>query len=400
MITTNGRTVITTENVTFASTEATSVEEWHAETTHDDGALARIAGEWEHLYRRCSTATPFLSHAWLHSWWRSYGRRGALVLILIRRAGRLVAAAPLFRQRRGGVPVLAPLGAGISDFGDVLLDDSCAAEAAHRLVRELVKQSHGQVIDLREVPPTAAAWRLVQTWPGRSWLLPDTTCLELPAHPINEILQTLPRSSARSRRKKLRRIEAVGIEHHVTDSQGADAAVAAMLRLHREQWHGRGMTAEHGHARFAAHLARALPSMVERGQAALVGHRLDGDLVAVEILLIGREAVYAYLYGFQPDLRRRLDVTQLLLSHDLPFTRRLGRTTLSLLRGDEPHKRHWHPREARNRRILLAGATSVAARLYVAGLRGRNHLATAVKTQLPALARVIRWIKKCRPFST
>jgi CelD/BcsL family acetyltransferase involved in cellulose biosynthesis len=392
--------MITPEDVTFASAETTDIGEWHTETTHDDGALTRLAGEWEHLYRRCSTATPFLSHAWLDSWWRSYGRRGALVLVLVRRGGRLVAAAPLFRQRRGGLAVLAPVGVGVSDFGDVLLDDSCAEDAAHRLVRELVEQSRGHVIDLREVPPLAAAWRLAQAWPGRTWLLPDSTCLELPASPIDEIVGTLPRSSARSRRRKLRRIEAVGVEQHLADGRAAAAEVTAMLRLHRAQWHGRGMTAEHGRARFSAHLARALPTMVERGQAAVAGHRLDGELVAVETLFIGREAVYAYLYGFHPRLRRRLDVTQLLLSHDLPFTRRLGRTTLSLLRGDEPHKRHWRPRESRNHRILLAGENNVPARLYAGGLRGRNRLATTVKTRLPALARVIRWIKTCRPFST
>ena len=59
-----------------------------------------------------------------------------------------------------------------------------------------------------------------------------------------------------------------------------------------------------------------------------------------------------------------------------------------------------HARESRSRRILLAGASSGPARLYVAGLRGRNRLATTVKTRLPALARVVRWIKACRPFST
>jgi len=392
--------VTTTENVTFASTEATSIEDWHAETAHDDDTLTRLADEWEHLYRRCSTATPFQSHAWLDSWWRSYGRDGTLQLVLIRRAGRLVAAAPLFRQRRGGVAVLTPLGAGISDFCDVLLDDSCAVQAARQLACELVEHSRGHVIDLREVPPTAAAWRLVEAWPGRSWRLPDSTCLELPADPIDEVIQTLPTSSARSRRKKLHRIDAVGVEQRVANAETAAAEVADMLRLHREQWHGRRMTAEHGRHRFASHLARAMPIMVERGQAALVGHRIDGDLVAAETLLIGRETVYAYLYGFRPGLRRRLDVTQLLLSHDLPFTRQLGRTTLSLLRGDEPHKRHWRPRESRNRRILLASDGTGLARLYVAGVRGRNRLAARVKTRLPALARVVRWIRTCRPFST
>ena len=65
--------------------------------------------------------------------------------------------------------------------------------------------------------------------------------------------------------------------------------------------------------------------------------------------------VCAYLYGFCPDLRQRIDVTQLLLGRNLDLAQRLGRPTLSLLRGDEPYKRRWRPRETRNQRVLLAG---------------------------------------------
>jgi CelD/BcsL family acetyltransferase involved in cellulose biosynthesis len=124
-------------------------EGWQARTLSDDGALASLAGEWDDLCDRCSTATAFLSSAWLVSWWRSYGRPGRLVLVLVWRAGRLVAAAPLMRRRRFGVPVLAPLGVGISDFTDILIDDSCAREAARHLARELGRVRGWQVIDLR-----------------------------------------------------------------------------------------------------------------------------------------------------------------------------------------------------------------------------------------------------------
>ena len=49
----------------------------------------------------------------------------------------------------------------------------------------------------------------------------------------------------------------------------------------------------------------------------------------------------AYLYGFHPELRRRIDVAQLLLRDDLEVAADRGVPTLSLLRGDEPYKRRW-----------------------------------------------------------
>jgi hypothetical protein len=148
---------------------------------------------------------------------------------------------------------------------------------------------------------------------------------------------------------------------------------------------------EHRRARFVAHLTRAVPGMVRRGQATLVQYRRDGQPVAVDLLLVGHRVGLAYLYGFRPDLRRHVDVTQLLLGTDLEFTQRLGLSALSMLRGDEPHKRQWRPCETHNQRLLLTRASWAPGWLYVAGVRVRyrlaSRLASLVKTRLPRLAR-------------
>lgn len=60
----------------------------------DQRDFARLRPEWDELQRRCSTATPFQSHAWLESWWLSYGTDGRLRIVLVRLDGRLIAAAP------------------------------------------------------------------------------------------------------------------------------------------------------------------------------------------------------------------------------------------------------------------------------------------------------------------
>lgn len=46
------------------------------EIVEDEREFAALAPAWGRLHRRCAAATPFQSHAWTHSWWRSYGRRG------------------------------------------------------------------------------------------------------------------------------------------------------------------------------------------------------------------------------------------------------------------------------------------------------------------------------------
>ncbi len=371
---------------------------WQAQTVYGVHGLAEVAPEWDDLYRRCAAATPFLSYAWLSSWWDSYGRPGRLVLVLVRRSGRLVAGAALVRGRRSGIPVLTPVGAGVSDYTDVLVDDACAGQAAAYLARALTRAAGSRVVDLPEVPPFAAAWHMLDAWPARTWRLPASVCLEFDGRPIEDLIATMPADSARNRRRKLEKLRAVDLDVRLAGAERTAESVAALLRLHEEQWRGRGMNPEHARPRYAAHLARAADQLARQGEAAIVEYRRDGRLIGADLLLVGHRLVGAYLYGVHPDLRRGIDVTQLLLTHDLALTHRLGRPTLSLMRGDEPHKRRWYPRESRNERVLLAGRAELPATLYVARLRGVARLADTVRER-PRLAaaarRVTAWFASC-----
>ena len=362
---------------------------WSAQTRRDESALTELADEWDSLYQRCSTATPFASYAWLSSWWASYGRPGRLELVLVRRDGRLVAAAALMRTRVGA---LVPLGAGISDHSDVLIDDTCP-EAARWLARALAATQRWRPIDLREVPEPAAARRLLKTWPARTWRLPGSMCLELPAMSIVDLIGELPSGTAKTRRKKSRKIDAAGIEYREVPAAEVTGAIRTLLRLHREQWRGRDLNPEHVRARFAEHLMRALPAMVDRGQAIVVEYRTGDEVVAVHALLLSHRAVCAYLYGIDPKLRDRIDVAQLLLGTNLALSVRLGRQALNLLRGDEPYKRRWRPRPEPNERLLLAGSATLPSVAYAAAVRGRYTLVRLVKDRLPWLGRLLRRLR-------
>ncbi|MFK0226197.1 GNAT family N-acetyltransferase [Streptomyces sp. NPDC090303] len=325
------------------------------EVCRDAEEFGRLSAEWTALYGRCASATPFQSHSWLHSWWLSYGRPGALRVVLVRREdGELVAAAPLMRSG-GPLPVLTQLGGSITDFTDVLLDDGCP-EAAPALAGALARAARGAVVDLREVRPGAASERVFAHWRGPRRRLPDSLCLELPAVPMEGLLERIPSGKAQRVRAKLRKLDALGIDAHVVTGEEVPAALDRLLRLHQLQWQGRGVTAEHTSERFAQHLTRAVRPMVERGDAMVTEFRLAGDVVAADLTLMSPRLAGGYLYGADPALRaRKVDVATMLLRHGARETSSGGRATLSMLRGSEPYKQHWRPEPVRNRRLLLTG---------------------------------------------
>src|SRR5437868_940235 len=81
--------------------------------------LESLAGEWSRLHACCPRATPFQSPQWLVPWTRHLFGGGRILAIAIRDGGVLVGFAPLFCwgiEKR----TISFLGAGISDYGDLL----------------------------------------------------------------------------------------------------------------------------------------------------------------------------------------------------------------------------------------------------------------------------------------
>ncbi|MFD3590589.1 GNAT family N-acetyltransferase [Streptomyces sp. NPDC058683] len=324
------------------------------ELVTDEGTFAGLAPAWGRLYQRCGTATPFQSHAWLHSWWRSYGVPGRLRLVLVRHGGELVGAAPLMLVRRP-LPTLVPLGGAISDYTDVLLADADDGRAAAALTQELARAARTALIDFREVRPGGAVEQVYDRWRGPCRKVPDSLCLELPAVSMDELVARLPSNKAQRVRAKLRKLGSLGVRRDVVGPEGVDTALGRLLELHRLQWQERKVTTEHLQSRFREHLVRSVGPMVRSGDAVVTEFRLDDEVVAVDLTLLSPSLAGGYLYGAHPQLReRKADVAVMLLDACAQHTGAGERGALSLLRGNEPYKHHWRPQPVANQRLLLA----------------------------------------------
>ncbi|MDH6578479.1 GNAT family N-acetyltransferase [Kitasatospora sp. MAP5-34] len=386
---------MTTEQRTTAEQQQTGVgtglpaqagnPRWTTEVHRTDDALDTVAAEWDDLAARCATATPFQAAAWIRSWWRHYGRPGALVVVLVRRDGRLAGAAAFQRRGRFGGG-LTNLGGGLVDFTDILLDDSCADRAAAELAGALPLRRPWHSLDLREVHPEAAAQRLFQHWRGRRHRFTDSLCQYLPAVPMEELLKRLPGKTAQRSRVKQRKIAESGVEVRTATPAEVPAAIEELLRLHFLQWQERGVTTEHRTERFAAHLTESTTGLVAGGRAAVHRYWLDGEPVAVNLLLLCPSFGGLYMYGAHPALRERLDIAGLLFGVALDEVRGAGIPLLSLLRGQEPYKQRWRPDQLPNQRLVLGpGRLAPAAAFRACRVRARQAVVQVLRTRLPRL---------------
>ena len=118
-----------------------------------EAGLGGLTEDWWRLWR-VAAAPPFLCPGWLLPWWRVL-RPGALRVIAVREAGRLVALAPLYLERGR----LWPVGMALSDYLDVLIDPA-SRQAPAALTGCLEAMSDWQECSLEELAPQTAALRL------------------------------------------------------------------------------------------------------------------------------------------------------------------------------------------------------------------------------------------------
>jgi CelD/BcsL family acetyltransferase involved in cellulose biosynthesis len=345
---------------------------------HRHAELDALASAWDDLWSRSPAATPFQTHAWTSAWARAYVPDGRLVVATVWDGDVLVAAAGLHRVRRGVFQVLLPLGGEITDHTDVLVDPD-VPDAGAGLVTALLHEPGWRVLDLPEVLPGATAGRWADAWPGAVRRAPASLNLSLPAVPVTDVLDRVPSRTAGTLRRKIRKIDQLGVERAELTADEVPAAVPSLIRLHEAQWNGRRGNPEHLTERFRGFLTGALPAMVARGQAVFAEYRLDGELLAVEVDLVGHRQLAYYLAGISPALRERMDTAVLLVSSALERATRLGLAEYSFLRGDEDYKFRWRPDEVVADRLLLGRPGPVGSAGY--------FTVTAVRQSLLALAR-------------
>ena len=366
-----------------------------ASVVTDEETFYELAEAWDHLVDNCASSTPFQTHAWLSSWWRSYGTVGRLRVLVAHDGPELVAGMALFLSGQRSVRVLSPIGVGLSDFCDVLVQDQPGQERNHvvdLLGRALADMGGWDMVDLPEVRPGAAALELYNSWKGATSTTPASTCLELPTQDLNSLIEALPRanSNTRSRRRaKLRKLDEVGITSREVQGARLLEAISDFHRLHLSQWEARGVAAEHKDARFRRFLTTALPPMVDRGQAVVVEFHLAGRVMAVGINLVGATMVGLYLAGVAPALRKHVEVSTLLLREAMGLALDRKTPVFSFLRGLEDYKLRWRPQPVLNRRLLLGRPGSLRAHAHIVCAEGRALARPWLRAHAP-------WLKDLR----
>ena len=294
-------------------------------------ALEELAPEWDALWRRTPGATPFQSPAWLLPWWHHFGTPLPLVAVS-RQSGLLTGVMPMYVLEEPGVCKLLPIGAGITDYLDVLGGPADGLLAA---VLDSAREARVDLCDLIEVPPESA---LRTAPPPQGW---DS---EWYAGSICPVLPLPPPVSGMRRKLAMSRNRAARQGGFVVETAGPDSLTELLhelIRLHQARWATRGEPGVLVDPAVIAFHQEAAPLLLAQGVLRLQALRAEGRIVAVILaLLAGRDRILTYLSGFD-SAASFISPGTILLGHLLDQAVREGRQEAHFLRGQESYKYAW-----------------------------------------------------------
>jgi CelD/BcsL family acetyltransferase involved in cellulose biosynthesis len=332
------------------------------ERIEDVERFAGMAEPWGALLAESDADCLFLTWEWLYTWWQHLAEGRRLSLLAVRHGEELVAIAPLALappQLRRLLPLrsLQLLGTGTvgSDYLDVIVRRGWHDEAVAALAEYL--RTERAMLELRQLRPEAAAWRLAERLEPRGWSSRQARTEVCPFIPLagqtwDSYLASLGsahRYNLQRRLRNLRRDFTVGFER-VQAEEDRTEALGRLIGLHEARWRERGASeafVSPGLVSFHEAFSRLALS---RGWLRLLELRLDGRAVAGLYGFRYGKTFLFYQSGLDPAFAKQ-SVGLVTMGLAIKSAIEEGATEYDLLHGAEPYKFLW-ARDARELRRL------------------------------------------------
>jgi len=351
----------------------------------------QLGQEWAGLVGECPEQNVFLTHEFLMSWLRSKNMAAHLAVMIVRRGGQLVTAAPFYIDRRkSGIRTLRFIGDGYSDFGDVLVKRG-SEDALGAIGKALLREGTGwDTLDLKYLPKDSPFANVI-----RQASSVESQFAPVIGNPFVSVRDDWRENVTTKLRKQLRlgyrNLESKVGTLKLTIAVEPDAVAEALERffeLHQCRWIGM----KGDISRFAIESERReytelFLEMARHGRVIIA--RLEAPVgpvaIAVNLLYAGR--LYYCQPAFDPQFAK-YSPSKLLIALLLDYCAREGVAIFDFLRGDEDYKLQWGAQRRDLYRLYARRRTATACLAMVWDVKWRERI-----RQLELVRRGVRRVR-------
>jgi CelD/BcsL family acetyltransferase involved in cellulose biosynthesis len=290
------------------------------------------------LWRADRHATPFQSPAWLNAW---IVHLGGQEMFIAHVPGR--AMLPLFLWDDNGLRKLVPIGAGQSDYCDMIGDPAAVPALLDVIGAALIAWDAVVLPDLRPDSPLLSP-------PPPGWTAddePHETC------PVLALPPTLSKSQRRKVVHDRHRADNLGgVTVALATDEEVPEALDALFTLHAARWAAAGEAGVLADPRVQAFLRAVTPALAEAGLLRMAVVRYLGRIVAVLLGFRDAERFHSYINGVDMAVPGQSFGT-LAFACLIEAAVAEGAREFHFLRGEEPYKYGWGAQPVRTVRRTL-----------------------------------------------
>jgi len=379
--TVDGGSVARSTQAGFSAVSTSNVE---IEVIRDACRFLSLRDEWDSLVEAAAVSI-FQTFDWQWTWWKFFGKRLRLHILLFRQGGTLIGIAPLYVDVHSALGMklyqqLRFMGGGVrdwrsqwnlaeygpSDYLDVIALPGFESAVGDRFLAYLREETWLDEASLENIPENGVLMNaVVPQLRSRGWqfsILQDHVCprITVPAS-LEEYTHTL-RSSVRHRLSQARRAytnEGLFELRSIESREKIEEAVDELVRLHQLRWNRLGYPGMFADNRFRVFLKEVAERFLEKGWLWFKTAQANGRCIAARLGFQFKGCLNDFIAGFDeksPAAKRRPGIALLLSMIEDAIQRRLR--TVNLIRGYETYKYEFTSEVTHNWKVVIPNVRS------------------------------------------
>ncbi len=326
---------------------------------------------WKSSWNKLTRTNPMMSLEWLAAWWNHFGLGHQLHIVAVASGDQLLGVLPCYVQQTlfGNQIRLLGTGSVCSDYLGAIVDREHATEvykAIHENLRQSVESGSLRGIESLQFEGISSdnAWLQALAefadkadYSMRIQKQANSWSLALPSTWAELHHSQRGHGVHRKAKKCMSRLESKELViRQITEVVQLDEGMEHLIRLHQARRESVGDDGCFADSRFESFLLEALAGMMLEGTACFIFCENEGQVIGVQLLLLGSDTVFMYQSGVDPQFMS-LEPGHAVVTGSLLYAISHGYKAYDFLRGDEPYKAFWGAQAKVLQQIVLAPPT-------------------------------------------
>ena len=347
------------------------------EKISQESEFRNLQTTWNNVLKQSDADNPFLTWEWLYSWWKFYGDKSELMILVAREDDKTVALAPLISRVRpfGFLKIkeilfLGSFGVG-SDYLDFIIARGRESSSVDQIFHYLTRKDHKwDAINLTNIPETSKSIaHVTKACNELGYFNIENASVVCPSIQLpstwEEYVSTLSKSMRSNIRRKHNKLSrSAKIEYEVIRERGdLDAAVNSMIRLNKLRMEAKNLQGAFKNGKFTEFHQDVLPIFFQNDFLHLSFLKANNTRIAALYNFVYNDTCFYYQSGFNP-VWEKFSPGTVLFSLSIQDAIENGALEYDFLQGDEPYKFGWTNTKRHCVSILIFNKTLMGLWLY------------------------------------